>query len=113
MENKEQLVESLKKIAVTANEPIFTKEQVDLYKRCGLSDEEIKELERADALADVIGMLPTDEAGLNRLAAALGSISNENNPEQNLANLKIIAERDPEMLAKLMALATVKENLNN
>lgn len=114
MENKEQqIIQGLKNIASAANEPVFSKEDYELFKRCGISEEEIKHLEKTEMLAGVIDVLPGDEAGIQRLAAALGAISNENNPEQNLANLKIIAEKDPEMLAKLMALSSITENEAN
>ena len=33
--------------------------------------------------------------------------------KKKLANLKIIAEKDPEMLAKLMALSSITENEAN
>ncbi len=111
MENKEQqIIQGLKNIAEAANEPVFSKEDYELFKRCGMSDEEIKQVEKAEVMSGVIDILPNDEAGLDRLAAALGAISNEKNPEQNLANLKIIAEKDPEMLAKLFALSSITEN---
>ena len=60
-------------------------------------------------MSQVIDTLPNDEAGVQRLAAALGAISRENTQE-NLAALKLIAEKDPTMLAQLMALTTIAED---
>lgn len=107
MENKE-LVESLKNVASGAEEAVFSKKDLDLFKKCGLSEEDIKNLEQTEMMSQVIDTLPNDEAGVQRLAAALGAISRENTQE-NLAALKLIAEKDPTMLAQLMALTTVAE----
>ena len=110
MDKKEQqIMQGLKNIAEAANEPVFSKEDYELFKRCGMSDEQIKQAEKAEVLAGVIDVLPNNEAGLNKLLAALGAISNDNT-DQNLKNLQIIAERDPERLVQLLALTTIAEN---
>ena len=110
MKNTEQKeMEVLQAIAKAVNEPVFSQEEYETFKQAGLSADEVKSLEKAEVMSNLIGTLPADEAGIQRLAAALGAISNEN-PEQNLANIKIIAERDPEMFTKLMSLTSIMEN---
>ena len=108
---QEQLVvQGLKNLAAAANEPVFKKEDYELFKRCGLTPEEVKDLEKAQMMSNIVEILPDDEAGIQRMGAALGAISNKEHPENNLKNLQIIAERDPEMFVKLMALTSVVEN---
>ena len=108
---QEQLeVQGLKNLIASANEPVFSKEDYELFKKCGFTAQDVKDLEQTEMMSGVIDVLPEDNAGIQRMGAALGAISNEQNPKQNLENLKIIAERDPEMFAKLMALTTVVEN---
>ncbi len=110
MENKEQqLIETLNTIASAAEEPIFSQEDYELFKKCGMTDEQIKGLEQTEMMSGVIEALPNDEAGTQRLAAALGAISRPD-PKESQANLKLIAEKDPQMLAQLMALTVVAEN---
>lgn len=109
MENKEQLVESLKNIASSAEEPIFSKEDYELFKKCGMTDEQIKAMEQAEMMSGVVEVLPEAEADIQKLGAALGAISGPDS-KQDLANLKLIAEKDPKMLAQLMALTSVAEN---
>ena len=108
MENKE-LMESLQTLASAAEEPVFSKEDYELFKRCGLTDEQIKGLEQTEMMSGVIEALPNDEAGTQRLAGALGAISRPDSKE-SLANLKLIAEKDPQMLAQLMALEVIADN---
>lgn len=109
MENKEQLMEFVNTVNSTADEPIFSKEDYELFKKCGMTEEQIKSLEQAEMMSGVIDALPNDEAGTQRLGAALGAISGPDS-KQNLANMKLIAEKDPKMFAQLMALSTVAED---
>ena len=109
MENTEQLVESLRAVASAAVEPVFSKEDYALFKKCGLSAEDISKLEQAEAMSGVIDVLPNEEAGVQRLAAALGAISNEDS-KKNIENLTLIAQRDPKMFQQLMALTAISNN---
>lgn len=109
MENKEQLVESLKEVASVAEESVFSKADYELFKKCGLSAEDIAKLEQAEGMADVIDTLPGDEAGTQKLAAALGAISNQDS-KKNMENLTLIAQKDPKMFEQLMALTAVSDN---
>lgn len=109
MENKEQLMEFVNSVNSSAEEPVFSSEEIALFKNCGLSDEQIKAMEQTEMMSGVIEALPNDEAGTQRLAAAIGAISRPDSKE-SLANLKLIAEKDPKMFAQLMALTTLAEN---
>ena len=109
MEGNEKLVEALKKVDVKAlatPEPIFPKEAYELFKKNGLSSEEIATLENAELKTRIMNLLPDDEKGQERLAMALQAISKENGKE-NAANLITIAQKDPAMLVQLMALTEV------
>lgn len=109
MENNEKLLEALKKIDVKSletPEPIFSPETYELFKKSGLSEDEIATLENAELKNRVLEILPDDEQGIERVAGALSAISRDNGDE-NVKNLLLIAQKDPEMLAKLMALTEV------
>lgn len=109
MEGNEKLVEALKKVDVKAlatPEPIFPEEAYKMFKRNGLSDEEIATLENAELKTRIMNLLPDDEKGQERLAMALQAISRETGKE-NAANLITIAQKDPAMLVQLMALTEV------
>lgn len=109
MEKNEKLVKDIAAVVAAADKPIFSDEDYALFKKCGLTDEQIKGLEQAEMMSGVIDMLPNDDAGVKRLAGALGAISKAD-PKESLANLNLIAEKDPQMLAQLMALTAIAEN---
>ena len=109
MENKEQLVESLREVASVAEESVFSKEDYALFEKCGISAEDIKKLEQAEMMSDVVDVLPGDDAGVQKLAAALGAISNKDS-KKNIENLTLIAQKDPKMFQQLMALTAVSDN---
>ena len=109
MNSNEKLIEALKKIDVKAlvtPEPLFPEEVYEMFKRNGLSSEEIATLENAELKTRIMDLLPNDEKGQERLAAALESISKESGKE-NAVNLITIAQKDPAMLVQLMALTEV------
>ena len=109
MEGNEKLIEALKNVDVKAlvtPEPIFPKEAYEMFKRNGLSSEEIATLENAELKTRIMNLLPDDEKGQERLAMALQAISRESGKE-NAANLITIAQKDPAMLVQLMALTEV------
>ena len=110
MEIKEQqLIDSLNKIESEANKPIFSEADYKMFRDCGMSEEQIKRLEHVEMMSNIINILPGDENGINRLVAALGALSKDD-VNENLANLKLIVEKDPQTFAQLMALASVAEN---
>ena len=111
MDNKEKLIETLSRIdykSLVEPRPMFSKEQYELFKANGLSKQEIEMLEQAEAYSELINLLPNDEKGTDRMLSALDAISTAN-PEINKQHILIIAEKDPEMLAKLLALAELME----
>ena len=108
MENN-KLMEFANSVTSTAEEAVFSQEDIALFKKCGLSDEQIKAMEQTEMVSGVVDALPNDEAGTQRLAAAIGAISRQDSKE-SLANLNLIAEKDPKMFAQLMALTTLAEN---
>lgn len=109
MENKEQLIEALNKIVENAGKPVFTEEEYDTFRQAGLSEEEIKELEKMEMLSDTIDVLPSDKKDMDRLGAVLEVLSSGDG-KQNLEKLRILAEKDPKVFAQVMALTSVIEN---
>ncbi|MBR3885063.1 MAG: hypothetical protein IKJ33_01160 [Clostridia bacterium] len=119
MNGNEKLVEALKKIDVKSlvtPEPIFPKEAYEMFKRNGLSKDEIATLENAELKTRIMQLLPDDEKGQERLAMALQAISKETGKE-NAMNLITIAQKEPAMLVQLMALTevfkTAEEQIKN
>ena len=119
MNGNEKLVEALKKIDVKSlvtPEPIFPKEAYEMFKRNGLSKDEIATLENAELKTRIMKLLPDDEKGQEKLALALQAISKESGKE-NAVNLITIAQKDPAMLVQLMALTevfkTAEEQIKN
>lgn len=119
MNGNEKLVEALKKIDVKSlvtPEPIFPKEAYEMFKRNGLSKDEIATLENAELKTRIMQLLPDDEKGQERLAMALQAISKESGKE-NAMNLITIAQKEPAMLVQLMALTevfkTAEEQIKN
>ncbi len=111
MEGKEQLMEALRNIDVkelAEPRPVFSETEYRMFKNAGLSKEEVETLENAEMTRQIIELLPKDQAGIDKLASALQSISNENS-KQNAANLLLIAQKDPERLVQLLALTEVFE----
>lgn len=109
MENKEQLIEALNKIIEAAEKPVFTEEEYEAFRQGGLSEEEIKELEKMEMLSDTINVLPSDKKDMDRLGAVLEALSSGDN-KQNFEKLRILAEKDPQVFAQVMALTSVIEN---
>lgn len=110
MENKELIMKgletTLKEIANPA--PVFTKEQYDEFKNAGLTPDEIATLEKAEEYAQIIDILPTDNAGIDKLIEAMTSLSDDN-AEVNLNKLVAIAQKDPNLLMQLFAITAVAE----
>lgn len=112
MEGKEKIIEALNNIDVKElfePRPVFSPAEYELYRKSGLSEEEISTLEMAEMKAQILELLPEDTQGLNRLAGALESISKESSKE-NMANLLLIAQKDPQTLIQLFALTEVFDN---
>jgi hypothetical protein len=112
MDNKEKIVEALKKVdlkGLVSDEQVFSKATYEMFEKCGLSAEEVEKLERAELQTRVLETLPTDEASMNRIAGALAAISNADGKE-NAKNLALIAQKDPQMLMNLLALTEVFES---
>lgn len=107
MEN-EELVKALQDLASDIDKPVFSEEEYAVFNKY-MTPEQVKELENAENRYAVLDVLPDDEAGIQRLGAALGAISGAN-PKENMDNLKLIAEKDPERFVQLMALTSVAEN---
>lgn len=111
MNEKEKLIEQLSKIdykALSNTEPIFTEEEIAEYKKCGLSDAEIANLEQAETYARIIEVLPKDDKGADRLEQAVKELSSDSNKE-NINKLLAIANNDPVLLAQLFALSSLLE----
>ncbi len=107
--NQNEVANALKKLnspTFSMEKSVFPKEVYDLFERNNLTQDEIETLERAELQTRVIELLPDDEKGRERLTMALQAISNEDG-DKNLENLKIIAEKDPNMLVQLFALTEV------
>ena len=60
-------------------------------------------------LTQILELLPEDQKGLDRLAGALQANSKETTKE-NMANLLLIAQKDPQTLIQLFALTEVFDN---
>ena len=109
MENNEKLLEKLNKVDFSAfadKEPIFSKETYEMFKKGGLSEQEISTLEYAELRARALEVLPDDQKGAERVFGALAAISRDRG-EENAKNIMLIAQKDPEMLVKLIALTEV------
>jgi hypothetical protein len=108
---QKKLVEQLAKInykELAEVGPVFPKEVYEIYKQNGLTDQEIAQLEEAELLAQLVDHLPKDAKGIERLTGALAAVTSAN-PEINQRNLLLIAQKDPQMLVQLLALAEITE----
>lgn len=111
MEGKEKLIEAIKKIdfkEFAQSKPVFDEKQLKMFEKAGLTSDEIKTLEEAEMLSQIIELLPETQEGIDKLAAALQAISNTDS-KQNTANLLLIAQKDPERLVQLLALTELFE----
>ena len=108
MENKEQLMESLKNLIKEMEAPVLSEEEVKTFKEIGLTDKQIKELEETVMVCDSLDVLPDDEEGLNKLGLVLRELS-KGTGAQKLEKLKILAEKDPKMFAQVAAISTAIE----
>ena len=109
MENKNQkFAGALKKLAQEMETPVFTEEEINVFRKSGMTEAEIKELAETSVLADTINVLPDDEEGLNKLAAVLKSLET-GTATQKLEKIQALAEKDPKMFAQVMALTTIIE----
>ena len=109
MENNEKLLKALENLdfsKLVDNEPIFPAETYEIFKQGGLSEKEISTLEYAELRARALEVLPDDKAGAERVLGALAAIS-RGNREENMKNVMLIAQKDPEMILKLIALTEV------
>ena len=109
MDNKEKVLEALKKVdfsSLVDNTPVFSKETYELFKKGGLSEDEIATLEYAELKTRTLEVLPDDQKGMERVFGALAAISKDS-AEENAKNLTLIAQKDPEMLLKLIALTEI------
>ena len=84
----------------------FDEETYALFKKGGLSEDEIATLEYAELKARALEILPDDKKGMDRVFGALAAISKDT-AEENAKNLALIAQKDPEMLFKLIALTEI------
>lgn len=111
MENKELIMKgietTLKEIGNPA--PVFTEEQYNEFKNAGLTPDEIAVLEKAESYAQIIDILPTDNAGIDKLIEAVVSLSDDN-AEVNINTLLAIAKKDPNLLMQLFAITAIAEN---
>ena len=62
-------------------------------------------------LANVADVLPKDEEGRQKLSAVIQFLS-QGDKQTNLANMKKLAEKDPQVMLQLMALSTIAEEEN-
>ena len=111
MENKEKLIQTLSNIdykSLVEPRPVFSKEQYELFAANGLSKQEIAMLEEAEMFSQFINLLPNDEKNTEKMMSALDAISTAN-PEVNKQHIMLIAEKDPQMIAQLLALAELME----
>ena len=109
MENKDKVVEALKKIdfsTIIDKTPVFSNETYELFKKAGLSEKDVSTLEYAELKARALEVLPDDKKGMERVFAALAAISKDS-AEENARNFELIARKDPEMLLKLIALTEI------
>ncbi len=109
--NKNDVMNALAKLAESCKdlatpESVFPKHYYEMFKRNGLTQDEILTLENAELKSKVVELLPKDEQGQARLASAYKAISTPDGAK-NVENLKIICEKDPEMMIKLLALTEV------
>lgn len=111
MDNKEKIIEALAKIdyaSLALPKQVFSKEQYKLFEENGLTKKEIAQLEEAEVYSQLIDLLPNDAKGVDRMMSALDAVSNAN-PEINKKHLILIAQKDPQMLVQLLALAELLE----
>lgn len=109
MKGNEKLIKALENIDVkelAEPRPIFSENVYKIFKEHGLTAEEVSTLENAEMLSQIVDLLPDDDKGNERLAAALEAVSKETTKE-NMQNLLLIAQKDPQMLAQLLALTEV------
>ena len=109
MQMNEQLIESLKALVVSAEEPIFSAADYESFKRCGLSEDEISNLEKVQMMSGVVDVLPKDAEGIQKLSAVVNFLS-QGDKQTNAENMKKLAEKDPQVMFQLMALAKIAEN---
>lgn len=111
MEGKEKLVEALKNIDIkelAEPRPVFSETEYKMFKNAGLTKEEVDNLEKAEMTRQIIELMPNNEADVNKLTEALKAVSNADN-KKNAANLLLIAQKDPERLLQLLAVAELFE----
>lgn len=113
MENKDLILkgveETLKEF--TNPMPVFSEEDYKEFKAAGLTAEEIVGLERAEALSQIIDVLPENAEDIDKLLNSINSLSNDS-AKINLNNLLTIAQKDPKLLVQLFAITAIAENEN-
>lgn len=111
--NQKKLAEALAKINFKelANTKPFSEDEYRVFKENGLTQEEISNLEDLESFSQLMDLLPADKKSIKRLSDALDAVSSVN-PEANKKNLVLIAQKDPQMLVQLLALAEVAEQVN-
>ena len=109
--NQKKLVEALSKInykELAEQKPVFTKAEYDMFKQNGLTKDEIAQLEETELLSQLLEHIPDDAKSLSRISGALDAVLTAD-PELNKRNLLLIAQKDPQMLVQLLALAEIAE----
>ena len=83
-------------------EPVFTEDRYEYFRKSGLSDEEIRILENAQVAAEVTKILPEGEDGIQSVFDKIEALPE--NGAQALDALHKMAEEDPESYAQIFAL---------
>ena len=81
-------------------EEIFSKSEIEYYKKRGLSDEQIRTLKEAEGLCQLADMLPEDA---NEVFDKVDSLPDD--PAEEIKALDKMMEEKPEEFAKIMAVA--------
>lgn len=96
------------------DEPLFSKERYDYFKSKGLSDEEIRILEQAEAIRLSTEVLPETQEETDKIFDMVEALPEDTG--EALRTLHAMASTDPVAYAKIIAtteaLDRVAENLN-
>lgn len=83
-------------------EPIFSEERYEYFRKAGLTEDEIRILENAEAAANVTDVLPEGEEGIQSVFDKIEALPE--NGALALDELHKMAEQDPESYAQIFAL---------
>lgn len=83
-------------------EPVFSEERYEYFRKAGLTEDEIRILENAEAAANVTDVLPESEDGLQSVFDKIEALPE--NTALALDELHKMAEEDPDSYAQIFAL---------